>query len=102
MPYLESRQSSLNRYKNRAAINRTSNLEEILANDGVIYPYAIGHGASEFLAANDGMEKFIDIYAQLGKGKSFAEAFKDTTGVTLAAFCSMFEEIRGTLGFPKG
>lgn len=102
VPYLESRQSSLNRYKNGAAINRTSNLEEIRANDGVIDPYAIGHGASEFLVANVGMEKFIDIYARLGNSKGFAEAFKDATGVSLADFYSMFEEVRGTLGFPKG
>jgi hypothetical protein len=99
--YTESRQSSVDRYKNGAAINRTSTLEEIRGNDGVIDPYALGHAASEFLAANVGMEKFINIYAALGTGKNFADAFKDATGVELVDFYAMFEEVRGTLGFPK-
>ena len=101
VPYLESRKTTLDRYKNGAAINKTLNLEEIRANDGVIDPYALGHGASEFLAANVGMEKFIDIYAQLGSGKNFSDAFKDATGVELADFYVMFEEVRATLGFAK-
>lgn len=100
--YAESRQNSVDRYKNGAAINRSSTLEEIRGNDGVIDPYAMGHAASEFLAANVGMEKFLDIYAQLGTGKGFAEAFKAATGVELEDFYSMFEEVRGTLGFAKG
>ncbi len=99
--YSESRQNSVDRYKNGAAINRSSTLEEIRGNDGVIDPYALGHAASEFLAANVGMEKFINIYAALGTGKNFADAFKDATGVELADFYVMFEEVRGTLGFAK-
>lgn len=99
--YAESRQSSVDRYRNGAAINRSSTLEEIRGNDGVIDPYAMGHAASEFLAANVGMEKFLNIYAALGTGKSFAGAFKDATGVELADFYAMFEEIRGVIGFAK-
>ena len=99
--YAESRQSSVDRYKNGAAVNRSSTLQEIRGNDGVIDPYALGHAASEFLAANVGMEKFINIYAALGTGKNFADAFKDATGVELADFYAMFEEVRGTLGFAK-
>jgi hypothetical protein len=37
----------------------------------------------------------------LGTGKNFADAFKDATGVELADFYAMFEEVRGTLGFAK-
>lgn len=99
--YAESRQNSVDRYKNGAAINRSLTLEEIRGNDGVIDPYAMGHAASEFLAANVGIVKFLDIYAQLGTGKTFAEAFKTATGVELVDFYLMFEEVRGTLGFPK-
>ena len=99
--YTESRQTMLDRYKNGAPINRTSTLSEIKANNGVIDPYAIGSAGAEFIVANVGMEKFLDIYAQLGTGKVFADAFKAATGVELDDFYSMFEEVRGTLGFPK-
>ena len=99
--YAESRQSMLDRYKNGAAINRTSPLSEIKANNGVIDPYAIGSAGAEFVVANVGMEKFLDIYAQLGKGKSFADAFKAATGVELDDFYAMFEEVRAAIGFAK-
>jgi hypothetical protein len=42
------------------------------------------------------------VYVALGKGKSFDVAFKEGTGIELADFYSMFEEVRGTLGFAKG
>jgi hypothetical protein len=99
--YFDSRQTMINRYKNGAAINRTSTLSEIKANTGVIDPYALGSAGAEFLVANVGMEKFLDIYVQLGKGKSFADSFKDATGVELDDFYGMFEEVRATLGFAK-
>lgn len=99
--YAESRQSMLDRYKNGAPVNRSSTLSEIKANNGVIDPYAIGSAGAEFIVANVGMEKFLDIYAQLGTGKGFADAFKAATGVELDDFYSMFEEVRGTLGFAK-
>lgn len=99
--YAESRQSMLDRYKNGAPVNRSSALSEIKANNGVIDPYAIGSAGAEFIVANVGMEKFLDIYAQLGTGKGFADAFKAATGVELDDFYSMFEEVRGTLGFAK-
>ena len=99
--YTDSRQTMLDRYKNGAAINRTSTLNEIKANNGVIDPYAIGSAGAEFVVANVGMEKFLDIYAQLGKGKTFADSFKSATGVELDDFYAMFEEVRGILGFPK-
>lgn len=100
--YPVSRQSMIDRYKNGAPINRTSNLEDIRKNDGITDPYAIGFAGSEFLAANVGMEKFINIYAALGTGKDFSTAFKDATGVELSDFYAMFEEVRATLGFAKG
>jgi hypothetical protein len=42
----------------------------------------------------------VDVFSQLGTGKSFPVAFKDATGIELVDFYSMFEEVRGTLGIP--
>jgi len=95
------RPSMTNRYKNGNPINRTSNLSEIKANDGVTDPYAIGFAGTEFLVSQVGVEKMVNVYAALGQGKSFEVAFKQGTGIELVDFFAMFEEIRGTLGFPK-
>jgi hypothetical protein len=37
----------------------------------------------------------------MGTGKSFSVAFKDATGIELADFYSMFEEVRRELGIPR-
>lgn len=95
------RPSMTNRYKNGNPINRTSNLSEIKANDGVTDPYAIGFAGTEFLVSQVGVEKMVNVYAALGQGKSFDLAFKQGTGIDLVDFYAMFEEIRGTIGFPK-
>lgn len=97
----EGRAAFIQRYNNGDSINRTSHLIEIKANDGKVDPYALGFAASELIVANVGVEKFINIYAELGKGKNFADAFKSATGVELADFYTMFEEVRADLGFAK-
>ena len=95
------RPSMTNRYKNGNVVNRTSSLSEIKANDGVIDPYAIGFAGTEFLVSQVGVEKMVNVYVALGQRKTFDVAFKEGTGIELADFYSMFEEVRGTLGFPK-
>jgi len=95
------RPSMTNRYKNGNPINRSSNLSEIKANNGVIDPYAIGFAATEFLVAQVGVEKMVNVYVALGQGKTFDAAFKQGTGIELVDFYAMFEEVRATLGFPK-
>jgi hypothetical protein len=95
------RPTMVNRYKYGNAINRTSPLSEIKANDGVIDPYAIGFAATEFLVAQVGIEKMVNVYGAYGQSKNFETAFKQGTGIDLADFYAMFEEVRGTLGFPK-
>lgn len=97
----EGRAAFIQRYNNGDSINRKSNLIEIKANDGKVDPYALGFAASELLVANVGIDKFVNIYAELGKGKNFADAFKSATGVELADFYTMFEEVRADLGFAK-
>jgi len=64
-------------------------------------PYGIGAIATEFLVANVGMEKFMEVYKNLGKKKSFADSFKTATGVELTDFYTMFEEVRSVLGIPR-
>jgi len=76
-------------------------LSEVTKNDGSSDPYGIGAIATEFLVANVGMEKFMNVYNNLGKNIKFPDAFKSATGVDLADFYAMFEEIRSTLGTPK-
>jgi len=95
------RPSMTNRYKNGNPINRTSNLSDIKANDGVTDPYAIGFAATEFLVAQVGVEKMMNVYTALGQRKVFDVAFKQGTGIELVDFYSMFEEVRATLGFAK-
>jgi hypothetical protein len=95
------RPTMTNRYKNGNPINRTSNLSEIKANNGVIDPYAIGFAASEFLVSQVGVEKMVNVYVALGQRKTFDVAFKQGTGIELVDFYSMFEEIRATVDFAK-
>ena len=68
----------------------------------VVDPYGIGEIATELLVANVGMQKVMDIYSQVKITPSdFSAAFLNATGVKLADFYTMFEEVRGTLGCPK-
>ena len=83
---------------------KSSLLSEVTKNTGSSTdpdPYGIGAIATEFLVANVGMEKFMDIYTNLGKKKSFADSFKTATGVELTDFYTMFEEVRPVLGIPR-
>jgi hypothetical protein len=76
-------------------------LSEVTKNNGSADPYGIGAIATEFLVANVGMEKFMDVYNNLGKNMKFTDAFRAGTGVELADFYTMFEEVRADLGTPR-
>jgi hypothetical protein len=79
-------------------------LSEATKNTGeptAIDPYGIGAIATEFLVANVGIEKFMEVYKNLGKKKSFADSFKTATGVELTDFYTMFEEVRSILGIAR-
>jgi hypothetical protein len=95
-------QSSINRYKNDSEAMKKLPLSEVKKNDKDTDPYGLGEVATEFIVANAGIEKLLGIYAALGQGKSFAQAFEAGTGVKLDDFYSMFEESRPTLGVPLG
>lgn len=64
-------------------------------------PYGIGEIATEFLVANVGMKKFVDIYRKVGTGLPFDLAFQIATGVPLNDFYLMFEDSRAALGIPQ-
>ena len=79
-------------------------LSEATKNTGspdAIDSYGIGAIATEFLVANVGIEKFMEVYKNLGKKKKFADAFKTATGVELTDFYTMFEEVRPVLNIPR-
>jgi hypothetical protein len=98
----EGRKAALDRFNNGRPETKPLLLKDVKANDGVTDPYGIGYAGTEYLVAQVGVEKFLNIYAELGKNKSFDAAFKDATGIALDDFYSHFEKDRAALGFPKG
>jgi hypothetical protein len=60
-------------------------------------PYGIGQAATEYLVASIGVEKFMSIFRGIGEGKTFADAFLEGSGITLEAFFTQFERVRGNL-----
>jgi hypothetical protein len=95
-----SRQTMVNRAN--SGFSATLRLEEIVSNVPPNYdPYGLGHLATEFLVAQVGMERFLDVYREVAKGRSFDAAFGAATGVALADFYQMFEEARATLGVAR-
>jgi hypothetical protein len=84
---------------------RNGKLENAKANlnrAGDIFPYNIGALGVEFLVANVGIQNMVDVFRQIGTGKSFPEAFEAATGIELVDYYAMFEEIRPTLGIAIG
>lgn len=57
-------------------------------------PYGIGQAASEYLVASIGVDRVFEIYRKLGSGKTFASAFEESAGISLATFYERFEESR--------
>jgi len=83
---------------------KSSLLSEVIKNNDTpkdADPYGIGAIATEFLVANVGIEKFMEVYKNLGKKKKFADSFKTATGVELTDFYAMFEEVRPVLGIER-
>jgi len=93
-------QTMVDRYKYDSNAMKKLPLSEVKKNDNDTDPYGLGEVATEFIVANVGMEKLLGIYAALGQGKTFGQAFETGTGVKLDDFYSMFEEVRGVLGVP--
>jgi len=64
--------------------------------------YGIGCVATEYIVASVGMDKYLDIYRNLGLGKDFKSAFEVATGLSLLDFYTRFEIIREKVGMPHG
>jgi hypothetical protein len=62
-------------------------------------PYGIGMLACEYIVASVGMNRFLEIFREIGLGKSFPSAFNFATGVSLDEFYLKFDLIRSQIGF---
>ncbi|MEY4688588.1 MAG: hypothetical protein RIR76_2611 [Verrucomicrobiota bacterium] len=95
-----SRQTMVDRAN--SGFSSTLRLEQISSNVPPNYdPYGLGHIATEFIVAQVGMDRFVEIYREVAKGRVFDAAFGAATGVPLADFLQMFEEARPVLGVPR-
>jgi hypothetical protein len=95
-----SRQTMVDRAN--SGFSATLRLEEVVSNVPPNYdPYGLGHIATELIVAQVGMDRFLDIYREVAKGRTFEAAFGAATGVPLADFFLMFEETRPVLGVPR-
>jgi len=55
-------------------------------------PYLLGRVASEYIVASVGMERFLQIFFNVGEGLDFPRAFEKATGVTLDYFYEKFDK----------
>lgn len=54
-------------------------------------PYILGRLACEYIVASKGMEKFLDIHWNIGKGQDFPTAFNNALGISLENFYEKFD-----------
>jgi len=64
---------------------RTRNLDPGL-------PYSLGRAACEYIVASKGMDSFLQIYLNIGNGKSFPAAFESALGISLDSFYEKFDK----------
>ena len=53
--------------------------------------YTLGRLASEYIVASKGMEKFFQIYLNVGSGQDFPTAFESALGISLNSFYEKFD-----------
>ncbi len=54
--------------------------------------YSLGRLAGEYIVASKGMDKFLEIYLNVGKGQDFPTAFNNALGITLERFYDKFDK----------
>jgi hypothetical protein len=54
-------------------------------------PYILGRVACEYIVASKGMENYLDIHWNVGKGQDFPTAFKNALGISLENFYESFD-----------
>jgi hypothetical protein len=84
-----------------SGVTATLPLSSIIKNERDSDPYGVGAIATEFLVVNVGMDGLVRVYAEMGRGRTFPDAFATGTGVALVDFYEMFEEVRATLGVAR-
>ena len=76
----------------------TARLIDVKSNDrNGARPYEIGFIGVEYLVANIGMQKFVNIFDDYAHTRNFESAFARATGASLDDFSSAFEASRQTL-----
>jgi len=53
--------------------------------------YMLVQVATEYLISNLGMEAYLQIFANMGEGMQFDDAFEDATGMTITKFYALFD-----------
>jgi hypothetical protein len=61
-------------------------------------PYTIGRAATEYIVASVGVDKYFQIYRNVGSGQSFPDAFASATGISLASFYEKFDRLQKNIG----
>lgn len=57
-----------------------------------LLPYVLGRIASEYIVASVGMERFLQIFFNVGEGLDFPRAFEKATGITIDVFYEKFDK----------
>lgn len=55
-------------------------------------PYSLGRLAGEYIVASRGMDKYLAIYSNVGKGQDFPSAFQSAIGISLEDFYIKFDQ----------
>jgi hypothetical protein len=55
-------------------------------------PYILGRLAGEYIVASKGMDKYLEIYWNVGKGQGFTAAFENALGISLNSFYEKFDK----------
>lgn len=55
-------------------------------------PYILGRLACEYIVASKGMDRFLEIYWNVGKGQEFPAAFENALGISLDNFYEKFDK----------
>ena len=107
--YLLERNTTLNNhYSNAASIYTSDYINQFLNPNPIFLPnqdnwkhwskynsrevYALGFMVSEILASIKGPDSLIKLYADIGSGKSFVEAFQGIFGLSWAEACPIISE----------
>lgn len=55
-------------------------------------PYFLGRVACEYIVASKGLDKFLEIYWNVGNGQDFPSAFNNALGISLEKFYEKFDK----------